>query len=64
MEQRFAAADGDNACPQVSQMVKPTNHDFGGQGLGKVVIFVAVSTREIAPADGNDVHKNRMASGE
>ena len=52
------------ATDQISQAVKPAIHRFGWQGLGKIVVLVAVGTGKIAAADGYDVRKDGMSRGE
>jgi len=63
MQQRLAAADGDDGGSQVGQAAKPLAHHFERYGFGMVVVFVAVGAREIAAAHGNDVRHDGMVRG-
>ena len=63
MQQRLAAADGDDAGAQVGQPVEPLVHVVERHGLGMIVVLVAVGAGKIAAAHGNDVRQHRMAGG-
>ena len=63
MQQRFAAADGDDGGSQGGQPVHALVHGFQGDGLGMAIVFVAVGAREVAAAHGNQVRHNRVAGG-
>ena len=64
VEQRFAAAEGNDAGAQFAEMVDAAVHLFGWHGRGKIVIFVAISTSQIAAANGDDVSQDWMFRGE
>jgi hypothetical protein len=63
MQQRFAAANGNNRRSQFLQLVYPAQHLRGCDRLGKIVEFVAISARQIAPANRNQVSKQGMVRG-
>ena len=64
MQERFAAADGNNGRADFAQPVDPANHFRGVHRLRKIVKFVAVRAGQIAAPDRNDMHEQRMARGE
>ncbi len=63
MQQRLAAADGDDGGAHRAQQVDAAKHFLGGNGLGKIVEFIAIRAGKIAAARGNDVHQQRMPRG-
>ncbi len=60
MQQRLAAADRNHRRPQRSQLVHSLKHHFGGHGLRKIVVFVAVLAGQVAAPYGNDMRQQRM----
>ena len=63
VQQRLAAADGDDGGPKIGQAVQPLTHHLQRHRLGMVVVFVAVGARQIAAAHGNDVRHDGMVRG-
>ena len=64
MQQRLAAADGNDRCAHRAQPVDSLEHFLRRHRLRKIVEFVAVRAGQIAAADGNDMHQQRMARGD
>jgi hypothetical protein len=64
MQERFAAADGNNGRPDFAQPVDPANHFRGVHRLRKIVKLIAVGAGQIAAPDRNDVHEQGMPRGE
>ena len=60
MQQRFAAADGDDRSPHVGEQIEPLLHFFERHRLRLVVVLVAIAAIEIAAPHRNDVHEHRM----
>ncbi len=60
MQQGLAAADGDDRRSQFRQLVDTLEHEFSGNGFGKIVVLVAVLASQVAAADGNDMRQQRM----
>ncbi len=58
VEQRFAAADGDDVGAQIGQAVEPLVHGLDGHGLRDIVVFVAVAAGQVAAAHGNHVRQH------
>ena len=63
VEQRFAAADGDDAGAQAGQHFDPAQHLGGGHGIGDFVVLVAVGAGEIAAPHGDDVRQDGVVLG-
>src|SRR5215470_12417510 len=63
MQQRLAAADGDDGGAHRAEPVDPAEHLVERHGFRKIVEFVAVGTGKIAAPDGNDMSQQRMARG-
>ena len=57
MQQRLAAADGDDGRTEGGEAVDAAEHLVERDGLREIVVFVAIRAREIAAADGNDVRQ-------
>jgi hypothetical protein len=62
MQQRLAAADGDDTGSQLGQLVEPLVHGLDRYRLGMIVVLVAVGAGKIAAPHGNDVRHHGMAS--
>ncbi len=60
MQQRFAAADGDDGRAHFAEAVDAPEHFLERHRLGEIVEFVAVGAGEVAAADRDDV---RPAAG-
>ena len=60
MQQRFAAADGDDVGTETGEMVQTPAHHVQRDRLGMIVILVAISTGQIAAAHGDYVRQNRV----
>ncbi len=60
VKQGLATTDGNNRCPQRSQLVHPLEHGFGRNRFGKIVVFVAVFAGQIAAPRRDDVSQQRM----
>jgi hypothetical protein len=63
MEERLAAADGDDVGSERRQPIQALVHGVDGDRLGVIVVFVAVGAGEIAAPHGDDVGQNGMAGG-
>ena len=61
MHHRLAAGDGNNRSTEFGQLVQAPLHDVERHRGRIVIIFVAVTARQITPAHGNDVSEHRMA---
>ena len=64
MEQRFAAADGDDGSSHCREVVQTEFHFFERDGLGNLVVFVAIAAIEIAAAHGDDMDQDRVLGRE
>jgi hypothetical protein len=62
MQQRFTAAQSNDASFEVAQKLDAMNHRFQRHRLGKIVVFVAVGTRQITAPDGDNVRHDGVAS--
>src|SRR4051812_38442693 len=60
MQQRLAAADGDDGRPQFAQLVDALVHGLQRHRLRDVVILVAVAAAQVAAPHGDDVRHHRM----
>lgn len=60
MKERFAAAEGDDAGFELAEEFDAMDHRIERDGLGEIVVFVAVGAGEIAAPDGDDVRHDRM----
>src|SRR5579863_3706800 len=61
MQQWFSPTDGDDSCSQFNQSVHAAQHYSSWNRLREIVIFIAVSTRKIAPPDRHNMRDNWMA---
>ena len=64
MQQRFAAADGDDGGAHGAQAIDAAEHILGGDRVREVVEFIAIGAGQIAAARGDDVHEQRMLGGD
>src|SRR5579864_7439752 len=64
VQERLAAADSDDGSAQGGQSVDPLEHGLGGDGLGVVIVFVAVGAGKVAASHGNDVRQNGVVGRE
>lgn len=60
MQQRLAAADGDDGRAEGGEAVDATEHLVERDGLREIVVFVAIRAPQIAAPDGNDVREQGM----
>jgi len=60
MQQRFTAADGDDARAQLGQEVEAAEHSFHTYGLRRAVILIAITAGKVAAPGGNDMSQDRM----
>src|SRR5579862_2712707 len=58
MQQRLAAAEGDDRGAQSRQMIDARLHRLQRHGLGEVIVLIAILAGEIAAADGYDVRQD------
>jgi len=63
MHQRLSACEAGDGCAEASEKVDPSKYCLHRHGWRDVIVFVAVSAGEIAPADGNDVSHDDVARG-
>src|SRR5215470_3194764 len=63
VEQRFAAADGNDGGAEFMEAVHPPQHEFERHRFGEVVELIAISAGEIASARRNDVRHDGVAAG-
>ena len=63
VQERLAAADGDDRSPHVREEIETVFHFLHGYWLRKIIEFIAVSARQVAPPRGNDVHQERVLGG-
>ena len=63
MQERLAAADGDDGGAQRAEPVNAAEHFLGGNGIREIVVFVAIGAGEIAAAHGDDMDQQGMAGG-
>ena len=64
MQQRFAAADGDDGGTQCGQKVEALADGFERHRLGAIVVFVAVGAGQVAAPHGDDVGQDGMVRGD
>ena len=62
VQQGFAAADGNDGGAEGGQVVEPLIHDVERHRFREVVVLVAIGTRKVAAAHGDDVRQNRMVA--
>src|SRR5208283_564977 len=62
VQHRLATAEGDDRRSQTRQVVDTALHGFHWNGLGEIVVLVAVGTREVAAASRDDVRQHGMVS--
>ena len=63
--QRLAAGDGDDAGAEPRQVVDAAEHLFDRDGLGDLIVLIAVGAGEIAEAHGHDLrHDDVVGRGE
>src|SRR5579862_3552252 len=63
MGQGLAAGDADHGRTQAAEVVDAAVHLLEGDGLGDLVVLVAVGAGEIAEARGDDLGKDGVAGG-
>ncbi len=63
VEERLAAADGDDGGAHGTQAVNAAKHFVERDRVREIVEFVAIRAREIAAANRNDVREKRVARG-
>jgi len=60
VQQRLATAEGDDVRSQSRKVVNARFHGVHRDGFGEIVELVAVLTRQITTANGNDVRHDGM----
>src|SRR5215831_9386264 len=63
MQQRLAPADGDDGSSHIRQDVEPPLHLFQRHRRREVVELVAVGASQVASADRDDMHQERVRGG-
>ena len=61
MGQRLAAGDADHGRSETPQVVDAAVHLFEGDGLGNLVVLVAVGAAEVAESRRHDLRQHRMS---
>ena len=57
---RFAAGDRDDRAAKFGKLIDPLEHYVDRHRIARLVVFVAVRARQIAPPHRHDVHQYRM----
>ena len=63
VEERLAAGDGDDGGAEAGEVVDAADHLIEGDGFGDVVVLIAISAGEIAPAHGHNLGHDGVARG-
>ena len=63
MGERLAAGDGDDAGAEAGEMVDAAEHLVDRDGLGDLVVLVAIGAGEIAEAHGHDLRHDHVVGG-
>lgn len=57
---RFAAGDSDDGRTELGELVYPLKHCIDRHRIARLVVFVTVGTRQIAPPHWHNVYQNGM----
>ena len=60
MQHRLAAAESDDGGAERRELVDPAQHGLGGDRRRHLVVLVAVAAIDVAAANGNDLHEQRV----